>query len=368
MIKKRLIATALLACFYLLGALMSFASNGQQLSSQPQIPALQSLLGAQVAVSSHATNERSRALRVGFSEVLVRISGHADVLERSGIRTELSRANDYVIQYSYVSEQNESYLRMLFNEEKIVQLLRSVGASVWSAKRPSMMVWLVSQEPSAAGISGSLELIGQDSAHPILAGITMQAGKRGLQLSFPLLDLTDRLALHASDVWGRFEGPVLAATQRYPADGVVMVRLNTADDSLRAEWSFVLGSLRFSGVVQAEAAFELGVALTNAVVEQIANEYAVSFATNQQQMVQLRLLNVHQLEQVLAAEQMLSDLSPVVRLTLSRYHQGTAEFNLLVVGDKARVVQSLELDRRLQRIEDPWSYTKNDVLEYRWLR
>lgn len=326
------------------------------------INAMQRLLTAEVPVNSQASRERTRALQTAFAEVLVRVSGHASVLQAEAIRTELARASDYVIQFSYTSHQGQTLLQATFNEERIVRLLREAGATVWSARRPQIMVWIAA--PSPTGV----ELLGRDSNHAIVEALMQQARVRGLELSSPLLDLTDRLALHPSDVWGRFEGPVLAATQRYSANGIVMVRLLEESSTAVAEWSLVLGDLSTHGVIEQSDLNQLGVSLANHIVEDVAEAYAVSFADTEQSEITLRLLNAHNLEHILAAEQLLSRLSPVMRVTMTRYQQGTAEFKLLVVGNKGRVAQSLELERRLQRIEDPWSRTVSNVLEYRWLR
>ncbi|MCO4320478.1 DUF2066 domain-containing protein [Aliidiomarina quisquiliarum] len=346
-----------------LGAVITGQQSAHARDSSRAAYAMQRLLTAEVPVGSQSNNERIRAVRAAFAEVLVRVSGHASVLQISPVRSELARANDYVIQFSYTSQQGQTFLQVTFNEERIVALLRDSGASVWSARRPQIMVWLAGQ-----GLNG-IELIGRDSGHAIVAPIMQQAQLRGLDLSYPLLDLTDRLALNGSDVWGRFEQPVTAATQRYGANGIVMVRLLEAEHTDPvAEWSLVIGNLSTQGFTQHADITQLGMQLANDIVEAVASAYAVSFAETEQAEVFLRLLNAHNLEHVLAAEQLLGRLSPVKRIIMTRYHQGTAEFSLVVVGNKERLAHSLELERRLQRIEDPWSRTESTVLEYRWLR
>lgn len=324
--------------------------------------AMQRLLTAEVPVSSQSNNDRNRALQTALAEVLVRVSGHASVLQGNAVSSELARANDYVIQFSYATQQGQTFLQVTFNEERIVRLLRDAGASVWSARRPQLMVWLAAQGPNG------IELVGRDSGHAIVAPIVQQARLRGLELSYPLLDLTDRLALTGSDVWGRFEHPVAAATQRYSANGIVMVRLLEEQSGASAEWTIVIGDLTTQGFTEHADITQLGTKLADDIVEAVASAYAVSFADTEQAEVTLRLLNAHDLEHVLAAEQLLGRLSPVKQITMTRYHQGTAEFSLLVVGNKERLAHSLELERRLQRIEDPWSRTVSTVLEYRWLR
>ncbi|MCC5856320.1 MAG: DUF2066 domain-containing protein [Idiomarina sp.] len=320
------------------------------------------LLEARVAVESQTNAQRQQALRRGFGEVLVRVSGHADVLERPAIRSELARANDYVIQFGYQTDEGRQYLRMNFNEDRVMSLLRQSGATIWSARRPELLLWVAETDRHG------LQLLGREQRRDVLAGMMQQAQQRGLPVMMPLLDLDDRLAIRANDVWGRFEGPVLEASRRYPVNGSVMIRLQETDDIWRAEWTLLLGNFRVSGRVEDADEREVGVKLANQLAERVASEYAVNFDSSETSYTTLRMLNLHSLENVLAAEQLLNRLGPVVRVTMTRYHRGTAEFTLTVIGEPERVAQALELERRIQRIEDPWSRTVGSVLEYRWLR
>lgn len=326
---------------------------------------MQQLLTARVEVNSQTRAERLRAAQVGFDEVLVRLAGHADVLEFEQVRTERNKASDYVIQYSYMREQGKLFLLATFNQERVVQLLRRAGSSVWSAQRPIIMLWLA--EPSEAGARSNTQLIARDSGHELLGGLTAQAKLRGLPVAFPLLDLTDLLAVSPSDVWGRFERPVVAATQRYEASGTALVRIVPDEQGYTAEWRLIIGGLQTTGQVAHTELTQLGRLLANALTEQVADEYAVSFSHSEQTSIRLRLMNTESLEKVIAAETLLEKLGPVVDVAMARYHEGTVEFTLRVVGNKARVEQALELESRLQQIQDPWSRTQNDVLEYRWL-
>ncbi|RUO44327.1 hypothetical protein CWE15_03915 [Aliidiomarina taiwanensis] len=326
---------------------------------------MQQLLTARVEVNSQTRAERLRAAQLGFNEVLVRLAGHADVVSFEQVQSERRNASDYVIQYSYIREQGKTFLSATYNEERMLQLLRQVGSSVWSAQRPTVMLWLA--EPSETGARGNTQLIARDSGHELLAGITEQASIRGLPVTFPLLDLTDLLAVSPSDVWGRFEGPVVAATERYAASGTAIARIQPTEQGYRAEWRLVVGGLHTTGSVAHADLHQLGVLFADALTEQVAAEYAVSFSNSEQTDVRLRLVNAGSLEKVIAAEALLESLGPVVKVAMARYHQGTVEFQLRVVGNKARVEQALELESRLQQIQDPWSRTQNDVLEYRWL-
>src|SRR5690554_1511077 len=282
---------------------------------------MQQLLTSRIEVSAQTRAERLRAAQIGFSEVLVRLAGHVDVLEFEQVQAERRKASDYVIQYSYSRAQGKLYLVATFNQDRMVQLLREVGSSVWSGQRPTIMLWLA--EPTAAGARSSTQLIARDSGHELLAGITEQAATRGLPVAFPLLDLTDLLAVSPSDVWGRFERPVVTATERYGVSGTVMARVQPSEQGYELEWRLLVGGLHTTGHVAHAELSTLGTQFVDALTEQVAHEYAVSFSNTEQTDIRLRILNTGSLEKVLAAETLLASLGPVVNVAMARYQQGT---------------------------------------------
>ena len=55
--------------------------------------------------------------------------------------------------------------------------------------------------------------------------LSAKAKERGLPLSFPLMDLTDRTTISIYDVWGRFVQSLTQASHRYSVDNVIGARV-----------------------------------------------------------------------------------------------------------------------------------------------
>ncbi|WP_157982805.1 DUF2066 domain-containing protein [Aliidiomarina minuta] len=322
------------------------------------------LYESRIEVATQSRDDRQDALREAFSSVLIKVSGQRDVLERPEVSRQLSQATNYLVQYSYVTERQQLYLRAQFDEQRIEELLRRANASYWSARRPNIIFWIAQETQRGA------RLIGRDADSEIVPAMRRQAHQRGLPISFPLLDLTDLSNLSASDVWGRFERPVQEASRRYPSDGLVMVRVQEGDNGqgYLAQWTLIVGNTRRSGQVDTEDLNGIGMAVVDSVTDRVAAEYAVSYSETEASEFTIRIINLQDLESVLLVESLLRRLASVEQATLARYHQGTAEFRLQLIGDMRRALQALELDNRMQRVEDPWSVTASPVLEYRWLR
>ena len=318
------------------------------------------LYESHLPVATQSRDDRQDALRAGFEQVLVKVAGHRDVLDKSAVRSELNRHTNYLVQYNYVNDNGQLLLRAQFDERRIEELLRRADATYWSARRPNLMFWIATETPRG------IQLAARDSESDVIAPLRNQARVRGVPISFPLLDITDRMLVSPSDVWGRFDAPIQEATQRYPANGIVMVRLQETDNEVRAQWTLVVGNTRRNGQNQAESWEALGESLMNEVTERVAAEYAVTFSDVSGGDFTIRVTNLMNLERLLDVEHMLGRLGSVERVTLTRYHQGTAEFKLRLIGDMGRALQALELEDRMQRVVDPWSTEASPVLEYRW--
>lgn len=329
---------------------------------------LAEFMSAQVVVNSQTQAERNRAYHEGLKEVIVRISGHKAVLDNTTIKQALNRASNFMTQYSYQRRNEHLYLLINYNAELIIQLLREAGAPVWNLRRPKLTLWMVTEK------NNKYEFVSPENNAELYEKIEEEAKRRGVLLVYPLYDLTDLMTLSPSDVWGRFEVPVLEATSRYKSDGALMIRVINHGAEQQLSWRYLIGRLSAQGEalllddVQALSSSSLAQALINTLAESLANNYSVSFNRGEENLVKLRLMHVTQLASILAAERLLAGLSPVSDVSLARYNGSTAEFELTIVGHTKQLIQTLELEEALQRIEDPWSQYFEDELEYRWLQ
>lgn len=193
---------------------------------------------ASVPVASQSARERERAAGVGLREVLVRISGVEDLDQYPDAVSALSRASSHLEQYSYervrgATGRMTEHLVMTFSPAAVERILRSAGLPYWPVQRPDALVWLVEDD-----ITEGKRLV-NDTGSPILQGLFSASQKRGLPLLLPLLDLEDQLAISAEQVWNLDQETVLAASERYNADTVLIGRYSrTSTGQWWTSWQF----------------------------------------------------------------------------------------------------------------------------------
>lgn len=200
-----------------------------------------SYYGAAVAVESQSNNERARAAKEGFMEVMLRISGSEEALLNSVVMSHASQALRYVEQYQYKPIQDEALLTqglrlnavMKFSPAIIEKVLLEAQLPFWS-NRPTTLVWLAVDDP----VDGRT-LVNKQNGGEIIASLEKAAGLRGLPLTYPLLDLDDRLAMPVDNVWEINEEAILAASERYDADVILVGRYTqTSKGELWSIWHY----------------------------------------------------------------------------------------------------------------------------------
>lgn len=188
------------------------------------------LYESRVPVASQDRDARNDAIRIAFAEVLVRVSGKVDIaesLDYPGIQEAIERATRYAQQFRFFTatpppsdpKAPKLVLWVRFDEQAVNKVLHTHQLPVWGDTRPATLVWLVIDN------RGSRELIGNDLKNSNHIALQKRAAMRGVPLRFPLLDLTDRSSLRVSDVWGNFESTILAASQRYQTEAVLVGRV-----------------------------------------------------------------------------------------------------------------------------------------------
>ncbi|WP_194755442.1 DUF2066 domain-containing protein [Aliidiomarina indica] len=354
----------------------------------------QRLLQGERKVESQTRNERQQVLPSILSDVLVRVSGTEEVLNNSQVRAELRNVNDYLLQFGYRSDEEGLFLSASFDETRIRQLLQRAGFSLWTGRRPELLLWIAENHPEQG-----VRLVGRAESRPLIEQLREASRRRGLPMMMPLMDLQDQMAITPRDVWGRFEREILDASARYPTAGVVSARVfrQLADDSSSVllgpedesaanylpeemeegrTYHYILearvsvGDMRFVEIIEAADEGALATDFVNRVADRVAALF-IGDTTEGTGEILVRVVGVNELANVLQVEHLLQQQGQVYRVQLRRYHQGTAEFAVQLNGGASWLAQALEFDRRIRRESlnnDADIAAQEIALELRWVR
>lgn len=316
---------------------------------------------AEVPVNSQQADDRTVAIRLALSQVLVKASGRSDAATMPDINQVLDQASRYVEQFRYrrtpprqqvapggsTSGDESLYLWVRFDARAVDHVLRSHDLPVWGRARPAVLVWLAVQS------QGRRELIGADSQDPSHDLLLSEAARRGLPLRFPLLDLTDRSKVSASDVWGGFQDSLLEAAKRYQADGVLIGRVYQDSSGMwHANWSLYERGERQAWNAQGGALAEV----IDPGIDQSADVLSQRFAQVQggtgDTSVLLRVDAVKTLADYTRVVNYLSALAAVKAVEPASLDKDGVILSLTVRGDRLGLVQAISLGHTLANVPE----------------
>lgn len=310
------------------------------------------LYEATVPVTSQAAVERVAASQAALEEVLVKVTGGREVLDRPEIKALLDQAEQWVQRYQYraapaaaapapspdagVAPLPRQVLWLAFDRQFINQRLAEAGVPVWGVNRPRTVVWLAEEK------DGRRFLVGGDNRPDLQQSLADQAATRGLPLTLPLLDLQDQRGLNAADVWGDFPDVISRASERYQPEALLVGRVyEVAPDQWQGHWTLYhrgAATTWDSAPGQEADAVAAGVAGAS---DQFAKRYALSLTAEAGNAMTLTIENIASLKDYARALHYLNSLDPVAGVQVAEVQGDQVRFRLKVRSDPQAVLRSI---------------------------
>jgi hypothetical protein len=204
------------------------------------------LYQAEVPIAGEGTAQRNEAIGRAFADMLVKVTGNRRIVALGGLEQELGKASRYVQQYSYrmadpareggQTGEPQRYLKVFFDAGAVDRLLTERQLPVWSANRPSILVWMGMEE------RGKRRLLVSEQDPATRKHLEAAAETRGLPIIFPIMDLEDQGSLQVADLWGDFESNIRSASRRYGTDLILTGRLVEVSKGFwRGHWRLYQG-------------------------------------------------------------------------------------------------------------------------------
>ena len=176
---------------------------------------------AAIAVDDQSQRSQDSALKSAFKQVMIKITGTKDALHNPGVKAALRTPQAYLRSYRFDFQEGETLYVAEFDKIKLNELLQREGLPLWGERRPETLLWLATEDSE----SGERQLLDETTPSEMREHLSAKAKERGLPLSFPLMDLTDRSTISIYDVWGRFVQSLTQASNRYSVDNVIGARV-----------------------------------------------------------------------------------------------------------------------------------------------
>ncbi|MGB1190994.1 MAG: DUF2066 domain-containing protein [Pseudomonadales bacterium] len=334
---------------------------------------------ATVITKGQSDAQRRKDAAEGLLQVLVRVSGRADIESNPIIAGALRKPESYYSEFSYVdqledssnSEQDASGIELIASEEPqrpsqvmrirfepslVSKLLRAAELPVWGSNRPAVLSWMAIREVD------SRVVIGAETPVPFAEDVIKAASQRGVPLLLPLWDLEDTQMISSSEIWGRFMDRIESASERYSPDKILVFRAEAPYlNEWQGEWSLGEAGRWRGGTVYGSDQSELAQALVNAIAIALSDQYGVGSMRSE---VMLTVEGITNAERYAAVSKYLEGLTQIVSVQPVRVYSDIVAFKLRSEGEVQQIVDVIELDRQLSLLRQDEGTA---MLWYRWI-
>lgn len=341
------------------------------LSRLSQAAMVEQLYSAEMLVPEQHIQPSEEQLQRGLETVLIKVSGHRNVIHKPAIVKALQQPSGWLNQFSYQATQTPiaagdgrevlgQRLLLEFDRVLIQRLLQQAGLRAIGPARPMLLVWLAEQRDHTVP-----DFVSSES--PIYSQLRDQAALRGIPLDVPLLDLNDQTTLGVSDLWGFFREPIEQASQRYQANAILAGRLLQSNGGgWQTEWLLLKGDTVRSMSPTGALSDQL-IEVVNESADTLLSDLGAAQFQYVETGLQLEVSNIVDLVDYRQLLEYLRQLPPVEAVRVSGVEADRALFRVEVHGGAQALEQAIRLNPQMiamPRLND----TAEIIYAYRWQR
>ncbi|MCB1676404.1 MAG: DUF2066 domain-containing protein, partial [Halioglobus sp.] len=264
-------------------------------------------------------------------------------------------------QYAYArgaGPQGDLAARFEFDAAYVTHLVTSVGAPLWTANRPPVLLWLVVEDERGR------YFVNPDSAPELSAQLLAGFARRGVPVQLPLYDLADATALAVDAAW-RLSGIGLReASARYAVGHIIAGRMVLlSSGGATGDWSYLSDTGRIDRSVSAPDVATFIRDGVSIVAEELAARYAVAPSAEAVEGVAVSVSGVSSYADYAAIVAWLEGLELIDHANVEQIHGDVISLRLLAQADAAQLATIIELNRQLVPLA---AAAADNSLSYRW--
>lgn len=309
---------------------------------------------AEVPLSSDK-NARKIAWGEGLEQVLIRATGDQNVATNEVIKKAMNRGSNYLSQFQYGTLNEQPSMVMDFNSAQIKSLLIEADMSYWPAERNNILVWLVDD-------NGNQKEIGwEQSGLQSVVNLQTAADLSGLPITLPLGDMQDLTTVSATDVWGSFMAPISEVSQRYPVDGVLVMKVSHSGEQAEVNWQLFdmdpekIANNSQSPLTGSESGNSLD-AISHAII-QVSSYYASQNQTSINQKaesgLQAHFSGITNAKEFFSLEKQLTSFNSVASVNVKTIQGSNVSFIVELFGSVDDFAKEAARKRGLTQVEAP---------------
>ena len=205
----------------------------------PMAVEVKGLYEIELVANSQSAADREQAIKQALYGVLNRVLVSDDISKIPVVQQVLRGAQYYVKQFQYslisadeYSKTDARLIRVEFDEDQLLEVLRQSDVGIWSEIRPETLVWLVVDE------DGKRQFYNPDTMPNFENALSLASKIKGVPVIFPMLDLEEQRRISVSEVLSADSRNLLAVSARYDVPAVMAGRVLKEGECWCGEWAF----------------------------------------------------------------------------------------------------------------------------------
>lgn len=197
------------------------------------------LFEIELIANSDSAADREQAVKQALYGVLSRVLVADDISKLPVVQQMLQGAQHYVKQFQYslipadaYSDSDARLIRVAFDQDQLLEVMRTSQVGIWSEIRPETLIWLVVEE------DGKRQLYNPEALPDFESALSLASKVKGVPVIFPILDLEEQQRISVSDVLSADSRTLKAASARYEVPAMMAGRLVSKDQCWQGEWAF----------------------------------------------------------------------------------------------------------------------------------
>jgi len=197
------------------------------------------LFEIELIANSQSATDREQAIKQALYGVLNRVLVAEDISKIPAVQQALQVAQSYVKQFQYsliaadeYSQSDARLIRVEFDQEPLMELMRQSQVGIWSEIRPRTLVWLVVDE------DGKRQFYNPDDLPDFETALDLASKVKGVPVIFPMLDLEEQQRISVSEVLGADSKNLLNISARYDVPAVMAAIVARKGECWQGEWAF----------------------------------------------------------------------------------------------------------------------------------
>jgi hypothetical protein len=278
-----------------------------------------------------------------LSQVLIKATGNPSIMSLPLIRASLPGISNTVKSFSTLSDPShptQQILEVTFDPNAISQLLRSAGQPMWDKERPVTLIWLSINLPN-----GKNAILGSDAAstEPVAIALKNSAQQRGLNVFFPLLDLSDQsLVSNNLDTTSPLTtADMQTLANRYHVQSVLAGTLTQVGHQWQTQWRYVLDSAPISWSQDPASTQDTAQQVIDTVASTMIAQLAISTTSDIQSQAYLTITQVNNLQMYSQLSHCLSSISSINSLSAMDLNKNQVTFRVNFSGLSDGLIQTI---------------------------